>query len=126
MRNKTNWVIRKILFLMNCLLKMFLGRKRNVKYSFEITKQTLEGVNMEKIEVKEKVMGVIEKLCGITPENEEARLLENIGFDSLRMVMLLIEIEETFGIELDESDLNPFKLITVKDVINLAEKYVGQ
>lgn len=126
MRNKTNWVIRKILFLMNCLLKMFLGRKRNVKYSFEITKQTLEGVNMEKTEVKEKVMGVIENLCGITPENEEARLLEDIGFDSLRMVMLLLEIEETFGIELDESDLNPFKLITVKDVINLAEKYVGQ
>lgn len=81
---------------------------------------------MEQFEIKEKVMGVIEKLCGIIPENEEARLLEDIGFDSLRMVMLLLEIEETFGIELDESDLNPFKLITVKDVINLSEKYVGQ
>ena len=47
-----------------------------------------------------------------------------MGFDSLRMVLLLLELEEAFGIELDESDLNPFKLITVKDVINLSEKYV--
>ena len=81
---------------------------------------------MERFEIKEKVLGIVEKLCAIKPEKEEATLLGDVGFDSLRMVLLLLELEEAFGIELDESDLNPFKLITVKDVINLAEKYVGQ
>ena len=39
------------------------------------------------------------------------------------MVMLLVMIEDVFEIELDESDMNPFKLRTVNDVINLVSKY---
>ena len=41
------------------------------------------------------------------------------------MVTLLIEIEEQFGIELDEKDMNPFDLVTVSDAIRLAERYIG-
>jgi hypothetical protein len=37
----------------------------------------------------------------------------------------LKQIEETFDIILDESDMNPFDLIKVNDVINLVEKYTG-
>lgn len=45
--------------------------------------------------------------------------------DSLLMVTLLIEIEETFNIQLDESDMNPLELTTVKSVIDLVNKYIG-
>ena len=41
------------------------------------------------------------------------------------MVTLLIMIEDTFNIILDEADMNPFDLITVEQVIKLVEKYVG-
>ena len=42
------------------------------------------------------------------------------------MVMLLIEIEEKFGIQLDESDMNPFSLDTVQSVVNMVGNYKGE
>ena len=53
-------------------------------------------------------------------------VLNDLSMDSLRMVMLLLMIEEVFAIELDESDMNPFALITVQDVIDLVSKYKGE
>ena len=41
------------------------------------------------------------------------------------MVTLLVMIEDTFDIVLDEADMNPFDLLTVSDVVNLIEKYIG-
>jgi len=46
--------------------------------------------------------------------------------DSLSMVTLLIEIEEQFGIELDEKDMNPFELTDVQSVIDMVKKYGGE
>ena len=41
------------------------------------------------------------------------------------MVTMLVEIEETFEIELDEADMNPFDLGTVQNVIDMVAKYCG-
>ena len=49
--------------------------------------------------------------------------MSELSFDSLMMVTLLLELEECFDIELDESDMNPFALETVEQVILLMEKY---
>ncbi len=49
--------------------------------------------------------------------------LQELGLDSLDMVTLLLEVEDAFGITLDESDMNPYDLQTVEDVIHLVEKY---
>ncbi len=48
-----------------------------------------------------------------------------MSLDSLSMVTMLVEIEDSFSIELDEKDMNPFDLITVADVIKLTEGYIG-
>ena len=53
-------------------------------------------------------------------------LLGDLQLDSLRLVMLLVTLEDTFAIELDESDMDPFALVTVQDVIDLAQKYTGE
>ena len=53
------------------------------------------------------------------------RLVEDLSLDSLQMVTLLMMLEEEFKIVLEESDMNPFDLITVQNVMDLAEKYVG-
>ena len=75
-------------------------------------------------ELEIKVIEVLEDLCLTEIDDTAKSLADDLSLDSLRMVMLLLTLEETFGIELDESDMNPFILITVEDVISLTRKYV--
>ncbi len=71
------------------------------------------------------VKGLISELCNGAEINDDHTLIEDLGFDSLNMVILLVNIEEALGIMLDEADMNPYDLITVRDVLNLVEKYGG-
>lgn len=77
------------------------------------------------MKVKEKVLSILTELSGSDEISENSSLLTDIHLDSLGMVTLLVELEDTFGITLDESDMNPFDLITAADVILLVEKYGG-
>ena len=52
------------------------------------------------------------------------RLKEDLGFDSLRVVELLITLEEKFDIAFDMSDLDPAKLMTAGDIIQLVDRYI--
>ena len=54
----------------------------------------------------------------------ELKLHEDLGLDSLNMVELMVELEERFNIEIDESDLDPAALQTVEQVYALVAKYV--
>lgn len=54
----------------------------------------------------------------------ELKLNEDLGYDSLNMVELMVELEEHFDIEIDESDLDPAALQTVEQVYALVAKYV--
>ena len=73
--------------------------------------------------IKTQVIGILEDLCTEKITDTSLDLVSYLALDSLRMVMLLVMIEDVFEIELDESDMNPFKLRTVNDVINLVSKY---
>lgn len=73
----------------------------------------------------EQVLEILGDLA-LTEPTPEMTLLEDLKLDSLRLVMLLVTLEDTFGIELDESDMDPFALLTVQDVIDLAEKYTKE
>ena len=75
--------------------------------------------------LEEKIREILFKLSGMEITDNNASLQVDLALDSLAMVMLLIEIEEAFGIELEESDMNPFELNTVQDVIVLVSKYLG-
>ena len=76
--------------------------------------------------IEEKVKGILSELSGEDTVKSEATLQGDLALDSLSMVTLLIQIEEIFGIELDESDMNPFELNTVSSVIELVNKYGGE
>ncbi len=76
--------------------------------------------------LEEKIGEILFELSGVEATNNNASLQADLALDSLAMVMLLIEIEEAFGIELDESDMNPFELNTVQDIIDLVCKYCGE
>lgn len=73
--------------------------------------------------IKDQVIEILEDICTEKVTDTAAQLLGDLSMDSLRMVMLLVMLEDTFDIELDESDMNPFVLSTVDDVIALAAKY---
>ena len=54
------------------------------------------------------------------------RLAEELGFDSLKIIELIVRAEEIYSIEIDETDLDPSKLKTVKDLFELIKKYYKQ
>ena len=78
-------------------------------------------MNIEMIEIQ--VAEILEELSPEKISDTSLLLTGDLALDSLCMVMLLVMIEEVFEIELDESDMNPFALSTVQDVINLVAKY---
>ena len=75
--------------------------------------------------IEEKIKGVLCELSGLESVESSFNLQEDIALDSLMMVTMLLEIEDAFNIQLDEADMNPFELTTVKSVIDMVAKYVG-
>lgn len=74
---------------------------------------------------KESIYKILSDLSGVEVNESQSKLVDDIGFDSLMLVTMLLEIEEKLDIELDESDMNPYDLITAGDVIAMAERYTG-
>lgn len=75
--------------------------------------------------VFEKVAEILKSMSGEAEVSSEDSLENDLALDSLALVNLLLDIESEFNIELNESDLNPFDLITVGDVVELVRKYTG-
>ena len=75
--------------------------------------------------IDEKVKGILFELTGIEIVANDSKLQDDLGMDSLAMVMLLIEIEDVFEIELAEADMNPFDLLTAQNVIDMVARYFG-
>jgi len=84
----------------------------------------VENEKEQMTDLEEKVVKLLEDLVLVPVEGLDKKLIADLAMDSLRLVLLLVNLEETFHIELDESDMNPFLLITVRDVVNLVNKYV--
>lgn len=74
--------------------------------------------------IKEQVFELLEGLTAVEEISVYDELAGDLGMDSLGLITLLVAVEDTFQIELDESDLDPFALQTVDDIVRLAEKYV--
>lgn len=73
--------------------------------------------------IEEKVKRILCELSGEKIIENTFNLQGDLALDSLMMVTMLVEIEEVFEIELDESDMNPFDLSTVQSVIDMVRKY---
>ena len=77
------------------------------------------------MEIFDQVSAVLAELSGTENIRLEDELQNDIGLDSFGLVNLLLTLEESFGITLDESDMNPFDLINVQDVVTLVERYLN-
>ena len=75
---------------------------------------------MEDKEILERLKKLIaQSMPDVNVENvtEETRLLEDLKFDSLGMMMLAMAMEDEFGISFDE----PANFATVKDVLDFVK-----
>lgn len=73
--------------------------------------------------VFETVLNILNELAEESEIRLDSRLQEDLGLDSIQMITLLMELEDSFQILLDESDMNPFELTTVENIITLVKKY---
>lgn len=73
---------------------------------------------------KKQLMDVLSQLSGAENVHEGDYLLTDLGLDSLALVNLMVMLEEAFGIEFSPSDLDPFALSAVEDIVLLVTKYI--
>jgi acyl carrier protein len=78
---------------------------------------------MERIALEQQVAGILVEQLGMLPEDVtlDAKLVDDLGADSLDSIELVLAFEDAFDIEINEAEAE--KLVTVGDVVNfLAEK----
>lgn len=78
------------------------------------------------MELRERVFELLSELTSMEEISEYDELAGDLGMDSLGMITLLVAIEDTFQIELEESDMDPLALQTVDDIVQLLEKYLEE
>ena len=68
--------------------------------------------------LEEKVIKLVMEQLDVTKEEcvLEASFIDDLGADSLDIVELLMEMEEAFGVEIADEELE--KIRTIKDVID--------
>jgi acyl carrier protein len=80
---------------------------------------------MEKAVIIDNINKTIGELTGDKREREPYESLkEDCGLDSLSLVNLIVSLEEEFGITFDDGDLDPAKIVTLNDLLELTEKYI--
>lgn len=78
---------------------------------------------MTREKIKEKIVGIIEDLGVYVEVSEESSLANDLGFDSLDVVELTINVEKEFKIDISDDEVSEVK--TVKDVIDVVEKLLA-
>lgn len=73
--------------------------------------------------MKETVNEILREKSFWEDITSELKLNEDLGLDSLNLVELMVELEDKFNIEIDESDLDPAALQTVDQIYALVSKY---
>ena len=81
-----------------------------------------EAKNFKEADVKTKIIEMIRQVCAL----EEKRMtlktkLEDLSLDSLSFIELLVLLEETFGIEFSEEELNIRAWRSVGDIVKSVE-----
>lgn len=75
--------------------------------------------------IEEKVIEIIVEQLDVTREEcvPEASFIEDLGADSLDLVELIMAMEENFGVEISDEELQ--KIRTIQDSINFIKKKKG-
>jgi acyl carrier protein len=74
------------------------------------------------MKLEDRVIEIIVQRLHVTKEEcvPEASFIDDLGADSLDLVELIMEMEENFGIQISDEELE--KIRTIKDVIEFLKK----
>lgn len=72
--------------------------------------------------VKREINDIAEEIIGVSLSETEQ--LKESGVDSLSLVVLIVSIEEKFGISFSDDDLQPEKLKDLQSLALLVGKYI--
>lgn len=70
------------------------------------------------LKVKEIIAGVLEQDENVEKINDDTNLLTDYGFDSIMLVELVSEIEDSFDIMFSDEDMDIEKLYSFRGLIN--------
>lgn len=76
--------------------------------------------------VFERLKEIIVDRLNVKPSavTEDASFLEDLGADSLDVIELIMAIEDNFGIEIPDEDIE--KVVTVGDAVRYIKKKIGE
>lgn len=79
---------------------------------------------MTREDIEKKVTDILVDKLGVGPEEvkSEANFREDLGGDSLDLVMVVMKIEHEFRISVTDEEADQVK--TVGDICNMVERYV--
>ena len=77
---------------------------------------------MRKEKISEMIKTLAEKELGVNLLDQMP--LHECGLDSLSLVALIAEIEDTFNIIFSDEDLQPEKLVSLQSLVQMTEKYL--
>ncbi len=80
---------------------------------------------MELKDIKELITSVIEEMIGISLPNENTRLID-AGVDSMKMIELVLELENRFDIEFEHEMLSYKTLRTVSSIAEYVYKRINE
>lgn len=80
---------------------------------------------MQNIEMNQKICEILKSIIPLDNFFPEMSLKDDLGIDSLALVNVLVQLEETFDITIDISDLSLEKLKTIGNLYTLVEKYIS-
>jgi acyl carrier protein len=77
--------------------------------------------SLSRQELQHQLSEILQRIAGADPEvvTPEARLIDDVGVDSLGFYEILIEADEHLGLKIEEKDLLGFE--TVGDVLDYLE-----
>jgi len=77
---------------------------------------------MKDIEIQEKIIKIVERILYIDSVKTNSLLMKDLGADSLDIVELIMDIEETFEVEIPDSEAKDFgDDITIEDLVKLVQ-----
>lgn len=88
------------------------------------TKQLKAGLDRE--EICGDLKNIISDVSGVSPAAIKLNtdLQKHLGIDSFNATEILVAVEQKYGITVNKADA--FGVRTFKDMLNLAEKYIGE
>lgn len=56
---------------------------------------------------------------------DETNILNDLGFDSVALIELIVEIENEFNVEMDEDDMDVNNLVVVGNLISMIDERIS-